>query len=37
MRSALGYGKSLKEYLQDVLVYSIAIIVLLIGWPGFLI
>ncbi len=37
MRSALGYGKSLKEYLQDVLVYSIATIVILIGWPGFLI
>jgi hypothetical protein len=37
MRSALGYGKTLKDYLQDVLVYSIASIVVVIGWPGFLV
>ncbi len=37
MRSALGYGKTLKDHLQDVLVYSIASIVVVIGWPGFLV
>jgi hypothetical protein len=37
MRSALGYGKTLKDYLQDLLVYSIASLVVVIGWPGFLI
>jgi len=37
MRSALGYGKTLKDHLQDVLVYSIASVVVIIGWPGFLV
>lgn len=37
MRSALGYGKTLKDHLQDVLVYSIASVVVVIGWPGFLV
>ncbi len=37
MRSALGYGKTLKDHLQDGLVYSIASIVVVIGWPGFLV
>ncbi len=37
MHSALGYGKTLKDYIQDVLVYSIASIVVVIGWPGFLV
>jgi hypothetical protein len=37
MRSALGYGKTLKDYLQDALVYSIASVVVVIGWPGFLV
>jgi hypothetical protein len=37
MRSALGYGKTLKDYLQDGLIYSIASIAVVIGWPGFLV
>jgi hypothetical protein len=37
MRSALGYGKTLKDHLQDGLVYSIASIVVVIGWPGLLV
>ena len=37
MRSALGCGKTLKDHLQDVLVYSIASVVVVIGWPGFLV
>ncbi len=37
MRSALGYGKTLKDHLQDGLVYSIASIVVVISWPGFLV
>ncbi len=37
MRSALGYGKTLKDHLQDILVYSIASVVVVIGWPGFLV
>ena len=37
MRSALGYGKTLKDHLQDILVYALAGLTILIGWPGFLI
>ena len=37
MRSALGYGKTLKDHLQDILVYTLAGLTILIGWPGFLI
>ncbi len=37
MRSALGYGKTFKDHLQDVLAYSIASVVVVIGWPGFLV
>jgi hypothetical protein len=37
MRSALGYGKTLKDHLQDGLVSSIASVVVVIGWPGFLV
>ncbi len=37
MRSALGLGKTLEDYLQDVLVYSIAIVAISVGWPGFLV
>ncbi len=37
MHSALGYGKTLKDHIQDVLVYSIASIIVVIGWPGFLV
>ncbi len=37
MRSALGYGKTIKDHLQDILVYTLAALMILIGWPGFLI
>ncbi len=37
MHSALGYGKTLKDYIQDVLVYFIASVVVVIGWPWFLV
>lgn len=37
MRSALGLGKTLKDHLQDILVYSIAMIAICVGWPGFLV
>ena len=35
--AALGHGKTIKQYLQDTLVYSIATLTIVIGWPGFLI
>lgn len=35
--AALGHGKTIKQYLQDILVYSIATLTILVGWPGFLI
>jgi hypothetical protein len=35
--TALGHGKTIKQYLQDILVYSIATLTIVIGWPGFLI
>jgi hypothetical protein len=37
MRAALGYGKTLKDHLQDILVYTLAGLTIVIGWPGFLI
>ena len=37
MRSALGLGKTLKDHLQDILVYSIAMVAICVGWPGFLV
>ncbi len=37
MRYALGLGKTLKDHLQDILVYSIAMVVICVGWPGFLV
>ena len=37
MRSALGLGKTLKDHLQDIFVYSIAMVVICVGWPGFLV
>jgi len=37
MRAALGYGKTIKDHLQDILVYTLAGLTILIGWPGFLI
>lgn len=35
--AALGHGSTIKQYLQDTLVYSIATLTIVIGWPGFLI
>lgn len=35
--AALGHGNTIKQYLQDTLVYSIATLTIVIGWPGFLI
>lgn len=37
MRAALGYGKTLKDHLQDILVYTLAGLTIVIGWPGFLV
>lgn len=37
MMAALGHSSTIKQYLQDTLVYSIATLTILIGWPGFLI
>ena len=37
MRAALGYGKTLKDHLQDILVYALAGLTIVIGWPGFLV
>lgn len=37
MRNALGYGKTLKDHILDILVYTIAGLTIFIGWPGFLI
>jgi hypothetical protein len=33
----LSLGKTLKDHLQDILVYSIAMVVICVGWPGFLV
>lgn len=35
--AALGHGSTIKQYLQDALVYSIATLTIVISWPGFLI
>ena len=32
-----GESKPLKDHLQDILVYSIAMVVICVGWPGFLV
>ncbi len=37
MRSALGLGKTLKDYLQDVFVYFVSLAIIFVGWPGFLV
>lgn len=37
MMAVLGHGNTIKQYLQDTLVYSIATLTIVIGWPGFLI
>jgi len=37
MRLALGLGKTLKDHLQDIFVYSFAMVVICVGWPGFLV
>ena len=37
MRAALGYGKTLKDHLQDILVYTLAGLTIVIAWPGFLV
>ena len=37
IRFALGLGKTLKDYLQDIFVYFVSLAVIFVGWPGFLV